>query len=297
MMGNCKECGCLCNNCNTNSLDLHHDIEVLNASLKESRLTISNLKKELKVSQEMLEEAEMRHQKETTKYNDRYDILLNNHRRLEVINHNLEDKILALVQDYDSEKEATMEIHEEIHRKLKAADKRVEDVVLEKDTLAAQCRVVMDLLRKCQTDVNVNKVLGHSEVAKEVSKLNRNIEAHEDKHPMISDSETNRPTVRTMPMSTFPPCAMMFDPSPKPIKRDLMNVSPFPRILSDSRLANMAAHPTSMHLCASCKDVSWVRTVSTQTPANTELINRESFLASQTYDQIPTRMGSRIFDV
>jgi len=44
----------------------------------------------------------------------------------------LEDKILALVQDYDSEKEATMEIHEEIHRKLKAADKRVEDVVLEK---------------------------------------------------------------------------------------------------------------------------------------------------------------------
>lgn len=65
------------------------------------------------------------------------------------------------------------------------------------------------------------------QVAKEVSKLNRNIEAHEDKHPMISDSETNRPTVRTMPMSTFPPCAMMFDPSPK--------VSTLPSVLWQSR--------------------------------------------------------------
>ena len=58
--------------------------------------------------------------------------LLSSHRHLERVNHDLEDKILTLVQENDREQTATMAIHEDIHNKLKLADKRVEEVIHEK---------------------------------------------------------------------------------------------------------------------------------------------------------------------
>lgn len=58
--------------------------------------------------------------------------LLGSHRHLEKVNHDLEDKILMLVQENDRDQVATMTIHEDIHNKLKLADKRVEEVIHEK---------------------------------------------------------------------------------------------------------------------------------------------------------------------
>lgn len=58
--------------------------------------------------------------------------LLSSHRHLEQVNHDLEDKILLLVQENEKDQHATMVIHEDIHNKLKLADKRVEEVIHEK---------------------------------------------------------------------------------------------------------------------------------------------------------------------
>lgn len=48
------------------------------------------------------------------------------------MNHDLEDKILQLVQQNDEEQQQIMSIHEDLHKKLKIADQRVQDIIQEK---------------------------------------------------------------------------------------------------------------------------------------------------------------------
>lgn len=51
------------------------------------------------------------------------------------MNHDLEDKMLSLVQENDREQQATMSIHEDLHRKLKHSEQRIHDIIQEKVTL------------------------------------------------------------------------------------------------------------------------------------------------------------------
>ena len=58
------------------SLDLHHDIEVLKASLKEARLAAASSKNEAKQSQEDLDDVKREHQLELDKMAERYERLV-----------------------------------------------------------------------------------------------------------------------------------------------------------------------------------------------------------------------------
>ena len=52
------------------------------------------------------------------------------------------------------------------------------------------------------------------QISKEISRLTRAIKTHEETHPVILPvPEVSSP--KTMTVSTFPPCAVMFDNSPK----------------------------------------------------------------------------------
>ena len=52
------------------------------------------------------------------------------------------------------------------------------------------------------------------QISKEISRLTRAIKTHEETHPVIlPEPEVSLP--KTMTVSTFPPCAVMFDNSPK----------------------------------------------------------------------------------
>lgn len=58
------------------SLDLHHDIEVLKASLKESRLSVASMKTDAKQAQEALEDSKAQHQQELLEMTERYERLV-----------------------------------------------------------------------------------------------------------------------------------------------------------------------------------------------------------------------------
>lgn len=58
------------------SLDLHHEIEVLKASLNESRQTVANLKNELKLHSEGNEAVEQRYQDQLDSHQEKYDRLV-----------------------------------------------------------------------------------------------------------------------------------------------------------------------------------------------------------------------------
>ncbi|XP_067941452.1 brain-enriched guanylate kinase-associated protein-like isoform X2 [Watersipora subatra] len=285
-MGDCRECGCQCALCNTNGLDFQHEIEVLKASLKEARLSASSYKNETKQAQAELQETRKQQQVELEKAEERYQRLLEGHRHLEVINHDLEDKILSLVQHNEAEREATMAIHEDIHKKLKEADKRVEDILHEKDTLAAQCKVAVDLLKNSQAG---GQQISSALVAREVTRLRRVINSHEESHPVI-DREVKDVSPSRLPITTFPPCAAMFDHSPKAMRKHLLDKA-LPRNASDSRLANMAAHPTDIKLCSKCREVSWTRSVETQTS------DIDSFNCSDAQHGLHIKSKSAVFDV
>ena len=79
------------------SLDLHHEIEDLRAKLKESQSRMAQMERDYCHSRDYAEQEISKLQDELAKLRDRYDRLFESHKKMQRVNHNLEDKLLTIV--------------------------------------------------------------------------------------------------------------------------------------------------------------------------------------------------------
>ncbi|KAF0291399.1 Tight junction-associated protein 1 [Amphibalanus amphitrite] len=103
----CSECGCQCSQCDRHELQLHREIEALKQRVIERDFHILRLETNVLREAERYphgEVGELRSQ--LGQWQDKYDRLLEAHKKLQRVNQNLEDKLLRIVDKYETDKAA-----------------------------------------------------------------------------------------------------------------------------------------------------------------------------------------------
>ena len=82
---------CMC------SLDLHEQIEALNSQLQRSQASLGQVEHELMEGRQLMDLELTKTREELVRLRERYDRLLDSHKKMQKLNNNLEDKLLRLV--------------------------------------------------------------------------------------------------------------------------------------------------------------------------------------------------------
>lgn len=256
----CKECGCQCNSCfNNNSLDLHHEIEELRSKLKKSTSHIAQMEREFVESREYAEQEINKLQDELNKLRDRYDRLFESHKKLQRVNHNLEDKLLKVVNKFDNEKTALQKDVASITSKLVDAKVTICDLEEESERFRNDCNLAVQLLQ-CKPSNFVAHKLNTLPLD-----LQERVKSHMTREQIMAlEDASNLPPPETkmirVPMPTFPPTAMVYSvnkvpPPPPPLSPSDNKLETVPTSLIAKVLAqpDPPRKPRRVFICNKCK--------------------------------------------
>lgn len=288
MLGSCKECGCQCNNCNSNSLDLHHEVEELRSRLHESASRVAQLETQCADGRTAFDGEVGRLNDDLAKLRERYDRLLENNRKLQKLNHELEDKLLRVVNHFDSEKTSLQSDISNTMSKLVDAKTTIVELQKEAERYKNDCSLAVHLLKTNSAQ--------YAEAAKTLPKgvydrlrasptpLSTSDTEDDDINSVLSvdvsslvgDAPSTVGTPRIVHMSTFPPTAMAFSvpPSAPPLASPRQMSQRRRRALALTALIHSYAAPAPgdvagssrrLVVCNSCSKDRVVHAISSQT--------------------------------
>ncbi|XP_029643108.1 tight junction-associated protein 1 [Octopus sinensis] len=208
MSGICKECGCSCNTCfNNNSLDLHQQIEELQSSLIRNNQHIHHKEEEHLLSKQASEYEVLKLKDDISRLRDRYDRLLESHKRLQKQNHNLEDKLLKVVNKFEAEKTKIQKEHAAVTSKLVNTQVTISELEEENDRYRKDCNLAVQLLQ-CKPSSFIAHKLNSLP-----PDLQERVKCHMTQEELINMEEppmTKETKLIRIPMQTFPPTAMVY---------------------------------------------------------------------------------------
>lgn len=205
----CQECGCSCNTCfvDDTSLDLHQRIETLESSLRRNNTHISQIEHELIDNKQAAACDIFKLTDELSKLRERYDRLMESHKRLQKVNHSLEDKLLKVVNSFEADKMALQREVASVTSKLVDAKMLVTDLEEENERSRTDCTIAVQLLQ-----CNPANFVSHKLSALPLDLQNR-VKKHMTQEEIITceNAEQNEETnIIRVPMATFPPTAMVY---------------------------------------------------------------------------------------
>ncbi|XP_013417574.1 tight junction-associated protein 1 [Lingula anatina] len=254
----CRECGCNCASCsNINSLDLHHEIEELKSKLLQSNGKITQMNVDHEESKRLGEMEVCRLQDELMKLRERYDRLLEGHKKMQKVNQGLEDKLLKLVNRFEVDKTALQKDVATMTTKLVDARITITDLEEECERYRSDCNTAVQLLQ-CKPSNFVAHRLNALPIdlqERVKSQLTREqIINMED--PPVGQVETK---VIRVPMPTFPPTAMVYsvnkptDDIEKANQENRQESVPMTLIAKVLTQPDPQRKPRKMYICDKCK--------------------------------------------
>ncbi|KAG8175592.1 hypothetical protein JTE90_013411 [Oedothorax gibbosus] len=227
----CSECGCLCKKClssgrswpnigdvhllGADTLHLHQEIESLKRQMLEREYHILKMETSVLNHAERYPNGEWEHlQQEILIWKDKYERLFDSHKKLQKVNQSLEDKLLKLVDKFETEKNAlTRDVGDLTHR-LVETRLMVKDLEEQNGQYRNDCSIAIQLLQ-CKPSNFISQKLSSFP-----SDLQDKVKHHFSQRDLpASRSSPDMRTIR-VPIPTFPPTAMVYSVNERPTNHD-----------------------------------------------------------------------------
>ncbi|XP_037073204.1 tight junction-associated protein 1-like [Pollicipes pollicipes] len=199
----CPECGCACSQCDPHALHLHREIESLKQRVIERDFHILRLETNVLREAERYphgEVGELRGQ--LGQWQDKYDRLLEAHKKLQRVNQNLEDKLLRIVDKYETDKTALGQDVANLTTHLVAARTELNRHRDLSERYRNDLHLAIQLLQ-CKPSTFISRRLETLPVDLQ-QKVKSCLNSHQ--------KEARKPDFKVIkvPISTFPPTAMVY---------------------------------------------------------------------------------------
>ncbi|OXU28620.1 hypothetical protein TSAR_010925 [Trichomalopsis sarcophagae] len=211
MADKCKECGCICKQCNKNEqrhndMHLHVEIENLRQCLVERDNHIVTMETQFLNEAEKFPNGEMASLKEEVLiWQDKYTRLYEAYKRVQKVNQNLEDKLLRIVDKCETEKGAFTKDIATLSHRLADANYTIHRLTQDNEKYRNDVNLAIQLLQ-CKPSNFVGQK--YESLPPEVQAKVRTYVAQKTRISEMSSTEVRSITV---PISTFPPTAMVYN--------------------------------------------------------------------------------------
>lgn len=202
----CKECGCACRNCAvaTSNLDLHEQIEGLRSQLQKSQASLGQVEFELMEGRQTTDLELLKTREELARLRDRYDRLMDSHKKMQRINNNLEDKLLRLVNQFEGEKTALQMELSDMTQRLQDTRAYVQELEEENEKYRSDCNMAVQMLQ-CKPSSFVGQRLSGLPI-----ELQERVRKHMTREQQMQSQKAEEERLLRVPIPTFPPTAMVF---------------------------------------------------------------------------------------
>lgn len=220
----CPECGCLCKKCITSvrtwpndtemhlvdadTLHLHQEIESLKRQLVEREYHMLKMETSVLNHAEQYPTGEWDHlQQELVIWKDKYERLFDSLKKLQKVNQGLEDKLLKLVDKFETEKSALTKDVGDLTTRLVEARLSINDLEEQNAQYRNDCNIAIQLLQ-CKPSNFISQKLSSFP-----SDLQDKVKLHFNHRPQRDlPNSRSSPELRTIrvPIPTFPPTAMVY---------------------------------------------------------------------------------------
>ncbi|PAA51258.1 hypothetical protein BOX15_Mlig009990g2 [Macrostomum lignano] len=202
----CSECGCPCQNCSSSGgfAFQQEEIEKLRNLARNQQASISRLEAQLQAETEARSKDQHRLQEELCRLRDRYDRLLESHKKLGRLNSSLEERLLGMAERL-SESESRQA---DSRQRLDEADAAAAAARQEADRCRADCALAVQLLQSQPPAAFLSNCAAAASSAAAVANL-----------PPSSTSfgAPAAPSASvSVPLPTFPPTFAHMPPPPPP---------------------------------------------------------------------------------
>lgn len=220
-MDSCQECGCHCDNCVNNnrydnSLHLHQEIEDLKKQLVEQENHILQMETNVILEANKYPNGQFFAMREEIGYwQEKFERLYDSHKKLQKVNQGLEDKLLKIVDKYETEKNALMKDVHDLTNRLVEARVTITELEEENDRYRNDCNLAVQLLQCKPTNFVSHKVDTLP------IDLQQKVKHHlNQKRKDLGMHPTSAPDIRTIrvPIPTFPPTAMVYSVNAKVVQ-------------------------------------------------------------------------------
>uniref|UniRef100_T1IMK8 Tight junction-associated protein 1 n=1 Tax=Strigamia maritima TaxID=126957 RepID=T1IMK8_STRMM len=264
----CKECGCHCNSCfNNNSLHLHQEIEELKKKLMESENHVMQMDTNVILQANKYPNGEyFALKEEISHWQEKYERLYDSHKKLQKVNQGLEDKLLKIVDKYETEKSSLTKDMAEVTTRLVDARVSISELEEENERYRSDCSLAVQLLQ-CKP----SNFVSHR-VDSLPADLQQKVKHHlNQKRRDLTLNQNNNTSpvaeVRTIrvPIPTFPPTAMVYSVNQSKVDRfietednlnsrsnDLVSAAVMAKVLEE-RAKERSAKKHQMCLCRSVR--------------------------------------------
>ncbi|XP_071571520.1 uncharacterized protein [Temnothorax nylanderi] len=212
MAEKCKECGCKCSTCSQDNqqhcdMHLHAEIENLRQRLLERDSHIVTMETQFLNEADKFPNGELASMKEELLiWQEKYSRLHEAHKRVQKVNQNLEDKLLRIVDKCETEKSAFTKDIATLSHRLADANYTIHRLTQDNEKCRNDVSLAIQLLQ-CKPSNFVGQK--YDSLPSEVQAKVRTYVAQK----RCSAPDTTQPDVKsiTVPISTFPPTAMVYN--------------------------------------------------------------------------------------
>ncbi|XP_078042318.1 uncharacterized protein LOC144472814 [Augochlora pura] len=218
MAEKCKECGCKCGHCTQYNqhcdMHLHVEIENLRQHLMERDNHIATMETQFLNEADKFPNGELASMKEELLiWQEKYSRLHEAHKRVQKVNQNLEDKLLKIVDKCETEKSAFTKDIATLSHRLADANYTIHRLTQDNEKYRNDVNLAIQLLQ-CKPSNFVGQK--YDSLPSEVQAKVRTYIAQKKR------SNDNTPDVKsiTVPISTFPPTAMVYNVTKPAVEKD-----------------------------------------------------------------------------
>ncbi|XP_054284097.1 uncharacterized protein LOC129001000 [Macrosteles quadrilineatus] len=220
-LGNCEGCGCTCHRCGDSAnLHLHVEIENLKQRLLEREHHIVKMETNFLKEAEKFPNGEMAAlTDELLVWQDKYSRLYESHKRVQKVNQNLEDKLLRIVDKFETEKNSLTSEVASLTRRLVDEKFNISRLQEENERYRNDVNLAIQLLQ-CKPSNFVSQ--RYDSLPHDMQQKVRNYISSKRR---ISDGNGNipaKPEMKTIkvPIPTFPPTAMVYSVNKGPSEKE-----------------------------------------------------------------------------
>lgn len=266
----CKECGCLCHKdvVISSNLDLHEQIEALHSQLQRSHQSLGQVELELMEGRQLMDLELTKTREELVRLRERYDRLMDSHKKMQKLNNNLEDKLLKLVTSSEAEKTALQAQVDDLTTRLQDTRVYVNDLEEENEKYRSDCNMAVQMLQ-CKPSSFVGQRLTALPVD-----LQERVRKHMTREQQMLSQKAEEERLVRVPIPTFPPTAMVFSVDPRhnanggppsnPNSSELKDTVPMSLIARVLTQGPSKRNPMRTYLCVNCHSDTVVADKGTQ---------------------------------
>ncbi|KAK3922490.1 Tight junction-associated protein 1 [Frankliniella fusca] len=216
----CKECGCLCRRCDQSTLHLHVEIENLKQRLVERERDIVTMETNFLSEADKFPDGEYAAlTEELLTWQEKYSRLYESYKRVQKVNQGLEDKLLRVVDKFESEKAALTRDVASLTQRLVDARFNVNRYQEENERYRNDLNLAIQFLQ-CKPANFVSQKFEQLP-----TELQQKVRTYMTSKRRPSESgcppaKVERRTIK-VPIPTFPPTAMVYSVNKAPSEKDM----------------------------------------------------------------------------